>query len=53
MLEYEVQASTLTVFCEVEHPSAEEDTRAWKSTMVTVILILPLEVTTDLVLTTS
>ena len=36
MLEYEVQASTLTVFCQVEHPSEEEDTRAWQSPMVAV-----------------
>ena len=36
MLEYKVQASTLTVFCRVEHPSKEEDTIAWQSPMVTV-----------------
>ena len=28
MLEYEVQASTLTVFYQDEHPSEEEDTSA-------------------------
>ena len=43
MLEYEVQASTLTVFYQVEHPSEEEDTSAWKSPMVTVTLIMPQE----------
>ena len=36
----------MTVFCEVEHPSEEEDTRARQSQMKTVTLILPLEKTT-------
>ena len=36
----------MTVFCEVEHPSEEEDTRAWQSPMKTVTLILPIEATT-------
>ena len=38
MLEYEVQASSLTVFCQVEHSSEEEDTSAWQSPMVAVTL---------------
>ena len=36
----------MTVFCEVEHPSEEENTHALQSPMKTVILILPLDATT-------
>ena len=50
MLEYEVQASTLTVFCQVEHPSEEEDTSARQLPMVDVTLIMPLESTTVILL---
>ena len=50
MLEHEVQASTLSVFCQVKYPSEEEDTRAWQSPMVTVTLIMPLEMTTVILL---
>ena len=37
----------MNVFYEVEHPSEEEDTRARKSLIETVTLILPLEAVTD------
>ena len=36
IIEYEVQASTLTVLCQVKHPSEEQDTSAWQSSMFAV-----------------
>ena len=38
----------MNVFCEVEHPSEEEETPSRPSPMKTVTLILPLEATTDI-----
>ena len=40
----------MTVFYEVEHPSEEEDIRAWQSPMVTVTLIMTLETTAIILL---